>query len=54
LGLSLPALVAVDGVGDVVDAMANRRILGPGWSRRILQSVLVEAAGNAPLRTGMR
>jgi DNA-binding transcriptional MocR family regulator len=34
-------LAAVGGSGGVVDAMANRRILGPGWSSRILQSVLV-------------
>jgi len=34
-------LAAVGGVGDIVDAVANRRILGPGWSSRILQSVLV-------------
>ena len=30
------------GAGDVVTAVANRRLLGPGWSSRILQAVLVE------------
>jgi DNA-binding transcriptional MocR family regulator len=34
-------LAAVGGSGDVVNAVANRRMLGPGWSSRILQSVLV-------------
>lgn len=34
-------LAAVGGVGDVIEAVANRRTLGPGWSSRILQSVLV-------------
>jgi DNA-binding transcriptional MocR family regulator len=34
-------LAAVGGAGDVVDAVANRRLLGPGWSSRILQLVLV-------------
>ena len=35
-------LAAVGGAGDVVVAVANRRLLGPGWSSRILQAVLVE------------
>ncbi len=35
-------LAAVGGAGDVVAAVANRRLLGPGWSSRILQAVLVE------------
>lgn len=35
-------LAAVGGAGDVVDAVTNRRLLGPGWSSRILQAVLVE------------
>ena len=35
-------LAAVGGAGDVVTAVANRRLLGPGWSSRILQAVLVE------------
>ena len=34
-------LAAVGGAGDVVSAVANRRLLGPGWSSRILQAVLV-------------
>ena len=34
-------LAAVGGAGDVVDAVATRRLLGPGWSSRILQSVLL-------------
>ncbi|HEY4332815.1 MAG TPA: aminotransferase class I/II-fold pyridoxal phosphate-dependent enzyme, partial [Ilumatobacteraceae bacterium] len=34
-------LAAVGGAGDVVAAVANRRLLGPGWSSRILQAVLV-------------
>jgi DNA-binding transcriptional MocR family regulator len=32
----------VGGAGDVVTAVANRRLLGPGWSSRILQALLVE------------
>ncbi|MGB0114855.1 MAG: aminotransferase class I/II-fold pyridoxal phosphate-dependent enzyme [Ilumatobacteraceae bacterium] len=35
-------LAAVGGAGDVVETLASRRILGPGWSSRILQSVLVQ------------
>jgi DNA-binding transcriptional MocR family regulator len=35
-------LAAVGGAGDVVAAVANRRLLGPGWSSRILQAVLLE------------
>ena len=34
-------LAAVGGAGEVVRAAANRRLLGPGWSSRILQSVLL-------------
>jgi DNA-binding transcriptional MocR family regulator len=34
-------LAAVGGAGDVVVAAANRRLLGPGWSSRILQAVLL-------------
>ncbi len=45
-------LAAVGGAGEVITAVANRRLLGPGWSSRILQSVLLEmlddpATGNA-------
>lgn len=35
-------LAAVGGAGRIVAAAANRRLLGPGWSSRILQSVLLE------------
>ena len=35
-------LAAVGGAGDIVVEVANRRLLGPGWSSRILQAVLVE------------
>jgi DNA-binding transcriptional MocR family regulator len=34
-------LAAVGGAANVVSAVANRRLLGPGWSSRILQAVLV-------------
>jgi DNA-binding transcriptional MocR family regulator len=34
-------LAAVGGAGEVVQAVANRRLLGPGWSSRILQAVLL-------------
>ncbi len=34
-------LAAVGGAGAVVTAVENRRLLGPGWSSRILQSVLL-------------
>ena len=30
------------GAGEVVTAVANRRLLGPGWSSRILQALLLE------------
>jgi DNA-binding transcriptional MocR family regulator len=35
-------LAAVGGAGHVVSAVSNRRLLGPGWSSRILQAVLLE------------
>ncbi len=35
-------LAAVAGAGDVITTVANRRMLGPGWSSRILQAVLLE------------
>jgi DNA-binding transcriptional MocR family regulator len=35
-------LAAVGGAGAVVTAVANRRLLGPGWSSRILQALLLE------------
>ena len=35
-------LAAVGGAGEVITAVANRRLLGPGWSSRILQAVLLE------------
>ncbi len=35
-------LAAVGGAGEVIEAVANRRLLGPGWSSRLLQCVLVE------------
>jgi DNA-binding transcriptional MocR family regulator len=35
-------LAAVGGAGDLVTAVANRRLLGPGWSSRILQALLLE------------
>ena len=41
-------LAAVGGAGDVVSAVANRRLLGPGWSSRILQAVLLEMLDDEP------
>jgi DNA-binding transcriptional MocR family regulator len=41
-------LAAVGGAGDVVTAVANRRLLGPGWSSRILQAVLLEMLDDKP------
>jgi DNA-binding transcriptional MocR family regulator len=35
-------LAAVGGPASVVTAVADRRLLGPGWSSRLLQAVLVE------------
>jgi DNA-binding transcriptional MocR family regulator len=35
-------LAAVGGAGEVISGVANRRLLGPGWSSRLLQCVLVE------------
>jgi DNA-binding transcriptional MocR family regulator len=40
-------LAAIGGAGDVVAAIANRRLLGPGWSSRILQAVLLELLHDA-------
>jgi DNA-binding transcriptional MocR family regulator len=41
-------LAAVAGAGGVVRAVTNRRLLGPGWSSRILQAVLVEMLDHRP------
>jgi DNA-binding transcriptional MocR family regulator len=35
-------LAAVGGPAGIVDAVADRRLLGPGWSSRILQAVLLD------------
>lgn len=40
-------LAAVAGAGDVITAASNRRMLGPGWSSRILQAVLFELLDDA-------
>lgn len=34
-------LAAIGGAGGIIAAVANRRLLGPGWSSRILQAVLL-------------
>ena len=34
-------IAAVGGAATVVDAVADRRLLGPGWTSRLLQDVLV-------------
>jgi DNA-binding transcriptional MocR family regulator len=47
-------LAAVGGAGDVVSAVANRRLLGPGWSSRILQAVLLEMLGHEPTIEAVR
>ncbi|GAC1603012.1 MAG: aminotransferase class I/II-fold pyridoxal phosphate-dependent enzyme [Acidimicrobiales bacterium] len=36
-------LAAIGGAGDIVDRVISRRLLGPGWSSRILQTVLMES-----------
>lgn len=41
-------LAAVGGAGQVVSAVSNRRLLGPGWSSRILQAVLLEMLTHQP------
>lgn len=35
-------IAAVGGAADVVDPLVSRRMLGPGWTSRLLQSVLVD------------
>jgi DNA-binding transcriptional MocR family regulator len=39
-------LAAIGGAGDVVEQVVNRRVLGSGWSSRLLQAVLVELLGD--------
>ncbi|MFN8017633.1 MAG: aminotransferase class I/II-fold pyridoxal phosphate-dependent enzyme [Acidimicrobiales bacterium] len=34
-------LAAVGGAGEVIDAVGARRLIGPGWSSRVLQAVLL-------------
>jgi DNA-binding transcriptional MocR family regulator len=41
-------LAAVGGAGDVITQMARRRMLGPGWSSRLLQAVLAELLNDEP------
>lgn len=41
-------LAAVGGAGEVVTTVANRRMLGPGWSSRLLQAVLLEMLDDRP------
>ncbi|MBI4932239.1 MAG: aminotransferase class I/II-fold pyridoxal phosphate-dependent enzyme [Actinobacteria bacterium] len=41
-------LAGVGGAGHVVSAVSNRRLLGPGWSSRILQAVLLEMLDHDP------
>ncbi|MGH9060956.1 MAG: PLP-dependent aminotransferase family protein, partial [Acidimicrobiales bacterium] len=35
-------MAAIGGAGDVIDGLNHRRLLGSGWSSRLLQAVLVE------------
>jgi len=35
-------LAAIGGPGSIVSAVADRRLLGPGWSSRLLQGVLLD------------
>jgi DNA-binding transcriptional MocR family regulator len=47
-------LAAVGGAGDTVTAVANRRLLGPGWSSRILQALLLELLRDGATEATMR
>ncbi len=47
-------LAAVGGAGEVVTAVSNRRLLGPGWSSRILQAVLLEMLTHQPTIDAVR
>jgi DNA-binding transcriptional MocR family regulator len=47
-------LAAVGGAGAVVTAVANRRLLGPGWSSRILQALLLELLRDEATNETMR
>jgi DNA-binding transcriptional MocR family regulator len=47
-------LAAVGGAGDTVTAVANRRLLGPGWSSRILQALLLELLRDEGTQATMR
>jgi DNA-binding transcriptional MocR family regulator len=39
-------LAAIGGAASVIDPLINRRMLGPGWSSRLLQHLLVELLTN--------
>jgi DNA-binding transcriptional MocR family regulator len=43
-------LAAVGGPSSVISAVADRRLLGPGWSSRILQAVLVDLLADGAAR----
>jgi DNA-binding transcriptional MocR family regulator len=47
-------LAAVGGAGELVTAVANRRLLGPGWSSRILQALLLGLLRDAGTADVMR
>lgn len=47
-------LAAVGGAGHIVSAVANRRLLGPGWSSRILQAVLLALLNDPATKKSLR
>ena len=47
-------LAAVGGAGDAIVQMAQRRVLGPGWSSRLLQAVLAEVLSQDGTRDQVR
>ncbi|MDI1288478.1 MAG: PLP-dependent aminotransferase family protein, partial [bacterium] len=47
-------IAAVGGSADVVDPMVSRRMLGPGWTSRLLQAVLVDLLTDASAVAAVR
>ena len=47
-------IAAVGGAAEVIDPMVARRMLGPGWTSRLLQAVLLDLLTHADPQESVR